>query len=187
MMAQTKLVRFCVKKPDPLINYSYSAPFKVAEETIGIHDINFHIPTLVEEVKKLPKNKIREYKRNLQAILATTSSFMMALPLKSMANTMQSTGVTTLPKSAEGMPPEILNLLLMLLVIAVGCGVVFAAILLAAAGMSRMLGKRKEAKEWTVDIIKGLIQVLVAVPVVFLIYYIVNLLFSGSGWFVSPF
>ncbi|MBT2730486.1 hypothetical protein J7E63_27040 [Bacillus sp. ISL-75] len=137
-------------------------------------------------MKKLPKKKIKEYKRIVQTFLATASSFMV-LPLKSMANTFPSTGASTLPTKAEGIPPELLELLLKLLVISVGSAVVFAAILLVAAGVKRMLGNRKESNEWTVDIIKGLVQVMVAVPVVFLIYYVVSLLFSGSGWFISPF
>jgi hypothetical protein len=169
-----------------LINYSYSSPIIIEDEMTGFNQINFHIPTLVEEVKKLPKKKIKEYKRIVQTFLTTASSFM-ALPLKSMANTLPSTGATTLPTHAEGIPPELLELLLKLLVISVGSAVVFAAILLVAAGVNRMLGKRKESSEWTIDIIKGLVQVMVSAPVVFLIYYVVSLLFSGSGWFISPF
>jgi hypothetical protein len=140
-------------------------------------------------VKKLPKNKIRQYKKTIHTFIVTTSSFMM-LPLRSMANTTvptQQLGTTTLPQSATGIPPELLGLLLKLLVIAVGSAVIFAAILLVGAGVMKMLRKRKEANEWTTDILKGLIQILVAVPVVFLIYYVANLLFSTSGWFVSPF
>ncbi|MEH7374059.1 hypothetical protein [Neobacillus drentensis] len=185
-MEQQKLVRFYVKKPDPLIKYSYSAPFVVKDEVIGNNQINFHIPTLIEEVKQLPKKKIKEYKRTIQAFLTTASSFLV-LPLKSMAAPLQNMPASTLPNHAEGIPPEILELLLKLLVISVGSAVIFAAILLVAAGVKRMLGNRKESSEWTVDILKGLVQVMVAVPVVFLIYYVVSLLFKGSGWFISPF
>jgi hypothetical protein len=179
-------VRLCVKNPDPLTNYCYSSPISIDDGTVGINSINFHIPTLLEEVKNLPRKKIKEYKRIIQTFLTTATSFM-ALPLKSMANTLPSTTASTLPTHAEGIPPELLDLLLKLLVISVGSAVIFAAILLVAAGVKRMLGNRKESSEWTVDILKGLVQVMVAVPVVFMIYYVVSLLFKGSGWFISPF
>jgi Na+-driven multidrug efflux pump len=111
----------------------------------------------------------------------------MILPLRSMAARSVPVTATNLPQTAEGLPPELLALLLKLLVISVGAAIILSMILLVGAGVMKMFRKKKEANEWTVDIIKGLIQILVAVPVVFLIYYVANNLFSGSGWFVSPF
>jgi len=178
-----------LKNPDELVNYHLSQPFVIENEIVSFNNVNFHIPTLLKEVKRLPQSKIRQNKKTVQTFLVSASSFMM-LPLKSMANTTvptQQLGTTTLPQSGSGIPPELLELLLKLLVIAVGTAVIFAAILLVGAGVMKMLRKRKEANEWTTDILKGLIQILVAVPVVFLIYYVANLLFSTSGWFVSPF
>jgi hypothetical protein len=183
------LVNFCVKNPNPVVNYQFSEPFKVNNEHFSMDNVNFHIPTLFEEVKNTSKAKIQSYKRIINAFLVTASSFLM-LPLRSMANTSVPTaqmGTTILPKTAEGLPPELLALLLKLLVIAVGTAVILAAILLVGAGVMKMFRKRKEANEWTVDIIKGLIQILVAAPVVFLIYYLANMLFSGGGWHVTPF
>jgi hypothetical protein len=151
-----------------------------------INDINFHIPTLIEEVKNSSKNKIKQYKKTIQTFLITASSFMI-LPLKSMAASSVPVGTTNLPQSAVGMPPELLQLLLQILKISVGTAVLLSMILLVGAGVMRMFRKKKEATEWTTDIVKGLIQILVAVPIVFLIYFVVNLLFSNNGWFVSPF
>jgi Na+-driven multidrug efflux pump len=168
-----------------LVNYKINS-FEVNGESIPFNNVNFHIPTLIEEVKQLPKSEKKEYKRVLKTFLMTASSFMI-LPLRSMAASSVPTTATNLPKSAEGLPPELLALLLKLLVISVGASVILAAILLVGAGVMKMFRKKKEANEWTVDIIKGLIQILVAVPVVFLIYYVATNLFSGSGWFVSPF
>jgi type IV secretory pathway VirB2 component (pilin) len=111
----------------------------------------------------------------------------MILPLKSMAASSVPVGTTNLPQSAVGMPPELLQLLLQILKISVGTAVLLSMILLVGAGIMRMFRKKKEATEWTTDIVKGLIQILVAVPIVFLIYFVVNLLFSNNGWFVSPF
>jgi hypothetical protein len=95
-------------------------------------------------------------------------------------------GTTTLPQSATGMPPELLELLLMILKISVGAAVILAAILLVANAVGKMF-RLNGMTQWAKDIIRGLVQVLVAVPIVFLIYYVANLLFSGNGWFVSPF
>jgi hypothetical protein len=95
-------------------------------------------------------------------------------------------GTTTLPNTATGMPPELLELLLTLLKISVGVAVILAAILLVANGVGKMF-RINGMTQWAKDIVRGLIQVIVAVPIVFLIYYVANLLFGHSGWFVSPF
>jgi hypothetical protein len=179
------LVNLCVKNPDSSVNYHFTNSLVIERESRSINNVNFHIPTLVEEVKQLPKSKIHQYKQITQTFLATTISFTM-LPLRSMANTSIPTGTTTLPQSATGMPPELLELLLTLLKISVGAAVILAAILLVANAIGRMF-RISGMTQWAKDIIKGLVQVLVAVPIVFLIYYVANLLFNGNGWFVSPF
>jgi hypothetical protein len=168
-----------------LVNYKLNS-FEINRESIPFNNVNFHIPTLIEEVKQLSKSEKKEYKKVLKAFLMTVSSFMI-LPLRSMAAPSVPVTATNLPQTAEGLPPELLALLLKLLVISVGAAIILSMILLVGAGVMKMFRKKKEANEWTVDIIKGLIQILVAVPVVFLIYYVANNLFSGSGWFVSPF
>lgn len=175
------LVNLCVKNPNPSVNYKLTNPIVINEPITN--NVNFQ--ELLKEVRQLPKNKIKEYKKNIKLFLVTATSFMM-LPLRSMAESSIPTA-TNLPKTAEGLPPELLDLLVKLLVISVGTAVMLAAILLVGAAVMKMFRKRKEANEWTVDIIKGLIQVLVAVPVVFLIYYVANLFFGTGIWHVSPF
>jgi hypothetical protein len=181
------LVNLCVKEQNPLINYHFSKPFNVETNTFKINAVNFHIPTLIKEVRKLPKNKIKEYKKITQTFLVTVSSFLI-LPLRSMASTLpNSVPVTSnLPKTAEGIPPELLHLLIQLLTIAVGGAVFIAAIMLAVTGIAKMF-RVKGITQWTSDILKGLFQALAAIPVVFLIYYLATLLFKGNGWWVSPF
>lgn len=183
------LVNLCVKKQDISVNYKFTNPIVIEQESVRLNNVNFHIPTLIKEVKGLPKHKIAQYKKIIKMFLVTASSFLI-LPLRSMAEMsvpIGQMGTTTLPQSATGMPPELLELLLTLLKISVGAAVIMAAISLVFAGVLRMFRKRKEANEWTVDILKSVVQILVAVPVVFLIYYVANLLFGHSGWFVSPF
>lgn len=182
-----KVLTFSARERDPLVNYNPIQPITVSDSSIGIHNVNFHIPTLIEEVKTLKKKERNQYKKKIQTFLATASSFLMLSPLTLTAKATNTTvPVTNLPKSAEGMPPEIMDLLIGLLVIAVGTGVVLAAILLVSAGVARMF-RWKNASSWTVDILKGFTQILIAVPVVFVIYYVANLIFGSSGWFVNPF
>jgi hypothetical protein len=162
-------------------------PIQIEKESVKIDTVNFHIPTLLEEVKQLPKSKLRKSKKVIKAFLMTTTSVMI-LPLRSMAESLAQPAVvaTTLPQSATGMPPELLELLLTLLKISVGAAVILAAILLVINAIGKMF-RINGMTQWAKDIIRGLVQVLVAVPVVFLIYYVANLLFGHSGWFVSPF
>jgi hypothetical protein len=179
------LVNLCVKNPNPLVNYNFT---KFEVDTFSINNVNFHIPTLLKEVKQLPKKKLKEYKKITQTFIATAASFLM-FPLSSMANVLPNTAVSvasTLPKTAEGIPPELLSLLITLLTIAVGGAVFVAGIMLAVTGIGKMF-RVKGITQWTLDIIKGLVQSLAAIPVVFLIYYLAILLFKGHGWFVSPF
>lgn len=117
----------------------------------------------------------------------------MALASRSMASTLQQTPVnqstqivTSLP-STVGIPAELAQFLTGGLVSMVAIAVVVCIGMLIAAGVLRALRKRKEASEWTVDIVKGLTQVILAAPLVFLIYFIATTLFSGTGWFISPF
>jgi hypothetical protein len=182
------LVNLCVKNPNSLVNYKLSKPFFVNNDAVRINDINFHIPTLVKEVKNSSKNKLHQYKKVIQTFLTTVGSFAI-FPLRSMAselNPTQKLGQTTLPHTATGMPPELLELLLTLLKISVGAAVILAAILLVANAIGRMF-RVSGMTTWAKDIIRGLVQVLIAVPLVFLIYYVANLLFSGNGWWISPF
>jgi hypothetical protein len=181
------LVNLCVKEQDQLVNYHFSQPFIVNNDTFKLNNVNFHIPTLIKEVKRLPKSKIKEYKKISQTFLITASSFLM-LSSKSMASTLPSAVpvTTNLPKTAEGIPPELLALLIQLLTIAVGGAVFVAAIMLAVTGIAKMF-RVKGITQWTSDILKGLFQALAAIPVVFLIYYLATLLFKGSGWWIHPF
>lgn len=62
--------------------------------------------------------------------------------------------------------------------ISVAVGVALSMTMLTLAGIFRMFRKRKEADMWTTDIIKGLVQVLISVPTVFLLYFLAQMLFS---------
>lgn len=190
----TMKVNLSVKEPKSFLNYKYSSPIYVNKENIQIDHVNFHIPTLIEEVKKAPKKEMKKYKKVIVSFLATTTGFM-GLTSTSMANTIQpspynpslTVPVTSLPSEATGVPPELMQLMIMGLAIIIAIGVIACTIMLVAAGLLRAVKKRKEAIEWTSDIIKGLIQILLAPSIVFLLYYVATKLLSGSSWFISPF
>jgi hypothetical protein len=172
-------VNLCVKNPNSSVNYHFTNPIVIERETV-----NFQIPT-PEEVKNLSNKKKKEYKTIAKLFLATATTFLI-LPLRSMAQSSIPVGTTDLPNSVTGMPPELLELFKTILELSVGAAFFLAAILMVVNAMGRMF-RLNGMTQWAKDIIRGLIQVMVAVPIVFLIYYVANLLFSGNGWFVSPF
>ncbi len=65
--------------------------------------------------------------------------------------------------------------------ITVSIGVALSMTLLSVAGMYRMFRKQKEATAWTNDIIRGLVQILIAIPTVYILYYMAQLLFKNLG------
>lgn len=179
-------VNLCVREPKEFLNY---VPF----ESMTVGNVNFHLPILLKEVKHLPKVRKKHFKKIAVSFLTTLGSIVV-LGSKSMANTLppsslnQTGQVTTnLPTGTMGIPPELSQFLSSSLLIMVSVAVVLCIGMLIAAGVLRALRKRKEASEWTVDIVKGLTQVILAAPIVFLIYFIATILFSGTGWFISPF
>lgn len=175
------ILKLCVKKPNNLVNYIQSNPIMIGELPI-----NFQPKIILEEVRSLsPKGK-KKFQSVAKSFLMTIISFL-ALSSKSMAATLNPT--TELPASSVGMPAELMDFMMTSLLIVVGVGIFLSAILMVSAGIMRMLGKkrRKEAEDWSVDILKGLTQVLLSVPTIFLIYYLVSMILKSSGFFVSPF
>ena len=179
-------VNLCVRDPKEYLNYIQFKPMNVNPH------VNFQMESLLEEVKELPKARRKEYKKIAASFLITLSS-IMPLGSRSMASTLQQSSsspvlpATTLPTAQVGMPPELTQFLSGSLVMMVAIAVVLCIGMLIAAGVLRALRKRREASEWTVDIIKGLTQIILAAPLVFLIYFVATMLFNGTGWFISPF
>lgn len=178
-------VNLYVRDQKEYLNYHFTS-FTLENEII-----NFHIPTLLKEVSQLTRKEKKQYKKIITSFLVTAGSIFLSAS-KSMANGVQQSPLsvtvpaTTLPTSV-GLPPELMEIMSTLLVITTGAAVMICIGMLVLAGILRAMRKRKESSEWTVDIVKGLVQVIMAAPVVFLIYYIATILFGGSTWFVSPF
>ncbi len=82
----------------------------------------------------------------------------------------------------EPITPELISTWGMnLALITVSIGVAISMTLLTIAGMYRMFRKRRESIEWTNDIIRGLVQTLIAIPTVYILYYLSQLLFKNLG------
>jgi hypothetical protein len=65
------LVNLCVRKPNPSVNYKFTNPIVIEQESVRLNNVNFHIPTLLEEVKQLPLSKIKQYKKIIKTFLVT--------------------------------------------------------------------------------------------------------------------
>ena len=66
--------------------------------------------------------------------------------------------------------------------IAVGVAVALSIVLLVIAGTLRMFRKSHEANVWTQDIIKGITQVLISVPSIYIIYRVASYLFRNLNF-----
>lgn len=75
-------------------------------------------------------------------------------------------------------PVAIMDFGLSIAFITVACGIALSMSMFAIAGIFRMFKKRDLANEWSTDIVKGLVQVLIAIPVVFTLFYIAQWAFK---------
>jgi hypothetical protein len=107
---------------------------------------DFLVQKLAEEVKVNPQKAIR-LKKRLSVTLTVFTSFL----------------ALTNPVFAKGsVPAEIDAALIKIQLICLGLASAVAILCLMLAGMFKMLGLKSKADSWTWDIIKGLVQVLVA-------------------------
>lgn len=174
---QPIMVNFCVKKPKSFLNYHFSS-FEVNKLE------NFPMEIYVEEVKALSHQERKSSRKIIRQFIMTTNSFL-ALSSKSMAQTLNQSPLPA--QSTTGLPPDLMQAIMELLQFSLKAVVILAIILLFSAAVLRMFGKTEKAIEWSKDILKGLIQALIAMPLVFLIYYVVTLLLGDLSFFKTPF
>lgn len=132
------------------------------------------------EVKK--KRNVKELKKlykGFVSILAVGTGMGMLLPLTTFAQE------TTNPLVGQQdvapidiTPPQVMEWGMTLALIVVSVGVALSVSMLAVAGIYRMFRKRKESAEWTTDIVKGLVQVLISIPIVYALFYLAQLIFQ---------
>lgn len=161
---------------------SYKSPvqqFNIKEKVED--DVLFIASTLQKEVIKgttgQQRKKIKQLKKLLKGFVVVMGAGIQATPKAFAAAPL--TGATTTAAANQITPAMVMSWGLNLALISVSVGVALSMTLLTLAGIYRMMRKRKEAEEWSVDVIKGLVQVLVAVPVVYLLFYLAQTVFKS--------
>ncbi|AGY47450.1 hypothetical protein Grass_185 [Bacillus phage Grass] len=161
---------------------SYKSPvqqFNLKEKVED--DVLFIANTLQKEVIEgttgQQRKKIKKLKKLLKGFVVVMGAGIQATPKAFAAAPL--TGATTTVAANQITPALVMKWGLNLALISVSVGVALSMTLLTLAGIYRMMRKRKEAEEWSVDVIKGLVQVLVAVPVVYLLFYLAQTVFKS--------
>jgi hypothetical protein len=169
-------INMTVKNPTTGVKYIPFQPMVSEYEQKTL----FLAESIMEEVmrgsEKQQHKGIKKLKKILKISLAalgtgvgTTTRALAAVP----------TALPGAPVAATSITPAIvMKWGLTIALISVSAGIALSMIMLSVAGMYRMFRKREKATEWTNDIIKGLVQVLIAVPTVLLLFYLAQILFQ---------
>lgn len=156
-------VNFCVKNPKSYVKYNTSS--------MTLDDnINFPIEIYVKEVMNLSKSKKKSYKKIAKTFLMTVMSFQI-FTSRSMASTL----TITPSQDSVGLllPPDFLHLCLSIIVTLTALAIVVAVVCMIAAGVARMFNLKSFSVDWIANIIQGLTNALMALPVVLFIYFLV--------------
>ncbi|MEI2465017.1 FeoB-associated Cys-rich membrane protein [Niallia taxi] len=125
---------------------------------------------------KLSKKEKKEYKKTARNFLLSVLAFpiftskSMAAPLK-----------ITPSQNTMGLliPPDFITTCMTIILTFIILAVVAAIVLLILAGVMRMMKQKKFAIEWTSDIIHGFAQVLVALPIILLLFFLTVLVLKN--------
>lgn len=141
----------------------------------------FIADTLQGEVMKgttgQKRKNIRKMKKLLKGFVVVMGVGIQTTPKAFAATSL--TGAGTAAATNTITPAIVMQWGMTLALISVSIGVALSMTLLTLAGVYRMLRKRQEAEEWTTDVIKGLVQVLVSIPVVYLLFYLAQVVFKS--------
>lgn len=136
----------------------------------------FHKEVMDQDQLSGRNHKLKSLRRLQKGFTSILIAAMMVSPSSALA---QTPGTLTTPTTEEITPNLVMEWGMQLSLITVAIGVAISGSLLAIAGIYRMLRKRKESEEWTTDIIKGLVQVLISIPVVYALYYLAQIVFKN--------
>jgi len=170
------------------VNYR---PFK--QEVITTNELenkmDFFINTLYTEVMSGTKQQQYKNVKRLKKLLkgftlmlgtgvgTTTRTFAATVP-----TTSQTTNPLSIPITTGGentiTPVVVMQFGLKVALITIAVGVALSMSMLAIAGIYRMCRKKDIATEWSTDVIKGLVQVLISVPITYILFYLAQLLFK---------
>lgn len=142
-----------------------------------VKPISTFIEELVKEVKMQPKATQKKFIKTAQKTL------LMFLPLSiSMkAHAQTPVGFPILEKSSQSqlIPTEISELLMEIIFSAGALAVALAILCLIIAGVYRMIGQREKAQRWSIDVIHGLGQVLLAPIAILILVTLASLVFRN--------
>lgn len=172
-------LKISAKELDQKINYIN--PIQHINLNKKNEKLDFLLANIEKEVKQLTIQQKKRYAKILKSTLITTSSLLLFV-----TPTLAATPITP-PSPDIIMPQDILKFGAWVIGICCSLGFLLATVCYQLAGGMRILRKRKEANDWTVDIIKGFTQLMLAPVIVGLIAIVCYMLFRNFTWFVSPF
>jgi hypothetical protein len=143
--------------------------------------ITFLADQIVKEVMEtnspvVQRKKTKQIKKFLQTATNVLGTLAAIAPKATLAAT--TTEIAANVSMNTLTPHMVLQYGLSLAGITVAAGVSLAMVMLAVAGIWSMFRKRQQAQEWSQDVIRGLVQVLVTVPCVTLLYLLATILFT---------
>jgi len=136
------------------------------------------IEELTKEVKLLPKKvQIRFYTKLKKLSL-------LIIPILASTKITHAQEITNFPlleksHGIELLPPEVIDILKQLILAFGTVSVALAILFLMGAGVYRMIGNERKAREWSVNVIKGFGQVLLAPVIILILTTLTALIFKN--------
>jgi len=108
----------------------------------------------------------------------------MIIPLLAPTKITQAQEITSFPlleksHGIELLPPEVIDILKQLILAFGTVSVALAILFLMGAGVYRMIGNERKAREWSVNVIKGFGQVLLAPVIILILTTLTALIFKN--------
>jgi hypothetical protein len=165
---------------DPKVKYSRPVKRLVSPEEEVILSLGKQLAEEVLENSSTvqQRKQVKQLKRFLKTAAVVSFSALKAAPASvavAATTTPALTGVTANPIT----PALIMKVGLVIGGLTVAAGIGIAMVCLGMAGISRMFRQRQFAQEWTTDVVKGLVQVLISIPVVFVILLVAQWVFKN--------
>ena len=154
----------------------------LTEEDRVKNQVSFLAEGLRKEVMTGPtkqrERRVKTLKKLQKGFVSILGAVMLINPVTAFAQTIGDT-YPAIQGGMEITPNIVMSWGLNIALMTVAIGVALSGALFAIAGIYRMFRKRREAEEWTTDIIKGLIQVLIAVPTVYALFHLAQIVFKS--------
>lgn len=136
------------------------------------------IEELTKEVNLLPKKARHRFYSKLKRLSLLIIPILA--PTK-ITHAQEMTNFPLLEKShgIELLPPEVIDILKQLILAFGTVSVALAILFLMGAGVYRMIGNERKAREWSVNVIKGFGQVLLAPVIILILTTLTALIFKN--------